>query len=121
MEVYCKLSLETSLFLQILDQPVDTPRITSSIDYVLELCSEATALRQVVMLVWPLLICGSFCLSSVRGKVLSLLDAFEDDYCEDLRVAREIVLEQWKCMDEGLGRRSFGEVMMRIGKYVLLI
>ncbi|KAH8080224.1 fungal-specific transcription factor domain-containing protein [Filobasidium floriforme] len=106
---------------EILDQPVNTPRITSSIDYVLELCSEATALRQVVMLVWPLLICGSFCLSSVRGKVLSLLDAFEDDYCEDLRVAREIVLEQWKCMDEGLGRRSFGEVMMRIGKYVLLI
>ena len=93
----------------------------SSIDYVLELCSEATALRQVVMLVWPLLICGTFCLPPVREKVLSLMDAFEDDYCEDLRVSREIILEQWKCMDTGLGRRSFADLMMRIGKYVLLI
>jgi len=107
--------------MQILDRPVDTPRIMSSIDYVLELCSEATALRQVVMLVWPLLICGTFCLPPVREKVLSLMDAFEDDYCEDLRVSREIILEQWKCMDTGLGRRSFADLMMRIGKYVLLI
>lgn len=83
---------------QILGLPNETWRIVDSVDYVLELCSEATALRQVVMLVWPLLICGSFCLKDRRDKVLSLFDAFQDDYCEDLRAAVSggfYLLRQW--------------------------
>jgi hypothetical protein len=72
---------------QILEQPISAPRIAKSVDSILELCSEATAMRMSVMLIWPLLIAGLYCLPEVREKVSSLLDAFQYDYCEDLRSA----------------------------------
>ena len=53
----------------------------------LELCSEASAMRMCVMLIWPLLIAGGFCLDETRDKVRSLLDAFQSDYGEDLEAA----------------------------------
>ena len=116
-----KYSANVFILGSILDRPCESTRIAHSIEYVLELCSEATALRQVVMLVWPLLICSSFCLESKREKILELVDAFQDDYCEDLQVARELMLAQWKGIDGGLGRRSFRQVMDSIDKNVLLI
>jgi hypothetical protein len=61
--------------------------VINSIDYVLELCSEASAMRMTVMLTWPLLIAGTFAQLHVREKVRSLFAAFESDYCEDLQVA----------------------------------
>lgn len=106
---------------EILGRLPDLPRIVSSIDYVLELCSEASALRQVIMLMWPLIISASFCSTGKRQKISELLVAFEPDYCEDLQVAREVIEEQWKCIDEGLGRRPYADLMMRLGKYALLI
>ena len=72
---------------QILEQPITTPRIVKSIDYVLELCSEASAMRMSIMLIWPLLIAGVHCSLEVRPKVRSLFDAFQSEYCEDLQVA----------------------------------
>jgi hypothetical protein len=72
---------------QILEQPTSTPRISKAVDSVLELCSEATAMRMSVMLIWPLLIAGLFCVPETRPKVVSLFDAFQGDYCEDLVVA----------------------------------
>ena len=53
----------------------------------LELCSEASAMRMCVMLIWPLLIAGGFCLDETRDKVRSLFDAFQSDYGEDLEAA----------------------------------
>lgn len=45
-------------------------------------------MRMVVMLVWPLLIAGAFATDvEVREKVLSLMEAFSSDYCEDLKAA----------------------------------
>jgi hypothetical protein len=73
--------------MQILEQPISTPRIAKSVESILELCSEATAMRMSVMLTWPLLIAGLYCLPENREKVSSLFDAFQYDYCEDLRVA----------------------------------
>lgn len=67
---------------QILEQPPTTPRVAKSIDYVLELCSEAGAMRMPVTLIWPLLISGLHCAFEVRPKVRSLFDAFASDYCE---------------------------------------
>jgi hypothetical protein len=116
-----KYSANVYILASILDQPCSSTRIVKSIDYVLELCSEATALRQVVMLIWPLLICSSFCQSTKRAKILELVSAFEIDYCEDLQVAREVMLAQWQGMDQGLGRRSFNDIMKSIDKCVLLI
>jgi hypothetical protein len=72
---------------QILDKPSSSTRIVAAIDYCLELCSEASAMRMTVMLVWPLLICGTLCLPPVREKVTGLLDAFAWDYCDDLKAA----------------------------------
>lgn len=72
---------------QILEQDVSTPRIVSAVNHVLELCSEADAFRLNVMLTWPLLIAGQFCLKETREKVSSLFDAFHSDYGEDLVVA----------------------------------
>jgi hypothetical protein len=69
---------------QVLEQPITTPRIVNSINYILELCSEASAMRMSVMLIWPLLIAGVFALPDARPKVSSLFDAFRADYCEDL-------------------------------------
>lgn len=106
---------------EVLDNPSDSEAIVSSIDCALELCSEASALRQVVMLVWPLLICGSFADASRRDKVLGLLEAFREDYCDDLSVAKQLLLEQWHGQDTGKGRRSFAALMQAIGKHVLLI
>ena len=53
----------------------------------MELCSEASAMRMCVMLTWPLMIAGCFCMPSVRDKVRSLFDAFQSDYGEDLEAA----------------------------------
>jgi len=72
---------------QILEQPSSTPRIAKSVDCILELCSEATVMRMTVMLVWPLLIAGVFALPAVRPKVISLFEAFQGDYFEDLVIA----------------------------------
>lgn len=44
-------------------------------------------MRMSVMLIWPLLISGLFCLPERREKVVSLFDAFQSDYCEELSVA----------------------------------
>lgn len=71
----------------ILEDPPATPRVQSAIDCVLELVSEASAMRMSVMLVWPLLIAGAFCLSEKRDKVRELFEAFRYDYCEDLEAA----------------------------------
>lgn len=73
--------------MQVLEQTTSTPRISQAVNCVLELCSEASAMRMSVMLLWPLLIAGVFCLPEVRPKVSSLFDAFKSDYCEDLVVA----------------------------------
>lgn len=72
---------------QILEQDTSTPRIVSAVGHVLELCSEASAMRMCVMLIWPLLIAGMFCLEESRTKVRSLFDAFKSDYSEDLATA----------------------------------
>lgn len=49
-------------------------------------------MRMVVMLVWPLLICGAFAQGEeVREKVLSLMDAFSSDYCDDLKAAVSLI------------------------------
>ncbi|PWN86894.1 hypothetical protein FA10DRAFT_269980 [Acaromyces ingoldii] len=106
---------------EVLDQPSTSAQIVESIDCALELCSEASALRQVVMLVWPLLICGSFASPQRRDKVLGLVEAFREDYCDDLSVAKQLLLEQWRGQDAGEGRRSFAALMQAIGKQVLLI
>ena len=44
-------------------------------------------MRMCVMLTWPLMIAGCFCMPSVRDKVRSLFDAFQSDYGEDLEAA----------------------------------
>lgn len=44
-------------------------------------------MRMAVMLMWPLLIAGVFCLPSVREKVSTLMDSLASDYCEDLVAA----------------------------------
>jgi hypothetical protein len=75
------------LLIQILEQPISTPRIAKAVDSILELCSEATAMRMSVMLTWPLLIAGLYCQPEIKEKVVSLFDAFQYDYCEDLLVA----------------------------------
>lgn len=72
---------------QIMEEPLCAPRIMNAVDYILELCSEASAMRLCVMLVWPLLIAGAYCQRSVRDKVESLCDAFQAYYCEDLIAA----------------------------------
>jgi hypothetical protein len=71
----------------VLEQPPSTPRVSQAVNYVLELCSEASAMRMSVMLIWPLLIAGVFALPNIRPKVSSLFDAFKSDYCEDLATA----------------------------------
>lgn len=76
---------------EILEQDVNTPRIISAVNHVLELCSEADAFRLNVMLMWPMLIAGQFCIDETRAKVRSLLTAFESDYGEDLVVAVSLV------------------------------
>ncbi|WWD22184.1 hypothetical protein CI109_106675 [Kwoniella shandongensis] len=105
----------------ILEQPTSTPRIIKSIDHILELLSEASAMRMSVMLIWPLLIAGVFCLPPKREKVRELFRAFRDDYCEDLQVARELLDEQWRAIDRGEGKQPWDKVMNKLGKYVLLI
>ncbi|KAK4689735.1 hypothetical protein P7C73_g392, partial [Tremellales sp. Uapishka_1] len=105
----------------ILEQPVETPRIADSVSYVLELLSEVSAMRQPVMLIWPLLIAGVFCTPDRRQKVRELFTAFQSDYCEDLEVARELLEEQWTGIDLGLGKRHWNVVMEALGKSVLLI
>ena|SRR6478752_4334401 len=54
---------------QILEIPNTDARVINSVDYVLELCSEASAMRMTVMLTWPLLIAGTFAHVHVREKV----------------------------------------------------
>ncbi|WVQ84847.1 hypothetical protein IAT38_007004 [Cryptococcus sp. DSM 104549] len=105
----------------ILEQPITTPRIVKSIDYIFELISEATAMRMSVMLIWPLIIAGAFCLPDRRTKVRELFEAFQPDYCEDLDVARELVEEQWKAIDAGLGKQPWDKIMNQVGRYALLI
>lgn len=83
----CKYRFNDNADAKILEQPISTPRIAKSVESILELCSEATAMRMSVMLTWPLLIAGLYCLPEIREKVSSLFDAFQYDYCEDLRVA----------------------------------
>lgn len=46
------------------------------------------------MLVWPLLIAGVFALPEVRPKVISLFDAFQGDYFEDLVVAVSLFVDE---------------------------
>lgn len=75
------------LLADIMEQPTNTPRIANYVDYILELCSEATAMRLCVMLIWPMLIAGTYCLPPIREKVESLFHAFSADYCDDLEVA----------------------------------
>ncbi|KAK8846872.1 hypothetical protein IAR55_005962 [Kwoniella newhampshirensis] len=105
----------------ILEQPTSTPRIVKSIDHILELLSEASAMRMSVMLIWPLLIAGVFALPERRQKVRELFNAFQGDYCEDLEVARELMDEQWRGIDNGEGKQHWDKVMNKLGKYVLLI
>ncbi|AFR97193.2 hypothetical protein C343_05329 [Cryptococcus neoformans C23] len=105
----------------ILEQPISTPRIVKCIDHILELLSEASAMRMSVMLIWPLLIAGVFALPEKRDKVRGLFDAFQGDYCEDLEVARELMDEQWRGIDNGEGKQPWDKVMNKLGKYVLLI
>lgn len=107
--------------IQILEEPTSTPRIVRDVASILELCSEASAMRMSVMLIWPLLIAGTFCLPDVRPKVEELFDVFEPYYAEDLPAARLLLREQWKGMDEGKGKRSWREVMKAANKFVLLI
>ncbi|TYJ55671.1 hypothetical protein B9479_003574 [Cryptococcus floricola] len=109
------------LLADVLEQPHTTPRIVNSINYILELLSEASAMRMAVMLVWPLLIAGVFCEEDVRQKVRELFDAFQSDYCEDLEVARELLEEQWRCIDAGKGKQRWSTIMEKLGRYVLLI
>ncbi|WVW78653.1 hypothetical protein I302_100613 [Kwoniella bestiolae CBS 10118] len=105
----------------ILEQPTTTPRIVKSIDHILELISEASAMRMSVMLIWPLLIAGVFSLPAKRQKVVELFNALSDDYCEDLEVARQLLHEQWRLVDSGQGKQPWDQVMKKLGKYVLLI
>ncbi|KAI9637142.1 fungal-specific transcription factor domain-containing protein [Dioszegia hungarica] len=105
----------------ILEQPISTPRIAQSVDSILELCSEATAMRMSVMLTWPLLIAGLYCLPEKREKVSSLFDAFQYDYCEDLRCARSLLEEQWRLIEAGHGPRPWREVMKKLDKHAMLI
>ncbi|WRT64943.1 uncharacterized protein IL334_001883 [Kwoniella shivajii] len=105
----------------ILEQPTSTPRIVKSIDHILELISEASAMRMSVMLIWPLLVAGVFSLPARRGKVRELFEALSGDYCEDLEVARELLNEQWRMIDSGEGKQPWDQVMKKIGRYVLLI
>ncbi|WWC59260.1 uncharacterized protein I303_101810 [Kwoniella dejecticola CBS 10117] len=105
----------------ILEQPTSTPRIVKSIDHILELISEASAMRMSVMLIWPLLIAGVFSLPTKRQKVVELFNALSDDYCEDLEVARELLDEQWRMVDSGKGKQPWDLIMKKLGKYVLLI
>ncbi|OCF59004.1 hypothetical protein L486_03502 [Kwoniella mangroviensis CBS 10435] len=105
----------------ILEQPASTPRIVKSIDHILELISEASAMRMSVMLIWPLLIAGVFSLPAKRQKVVELCNALSDDYCEDLEVARELLNEQWRLIDSGQGKQPWDQVMNKLGRYVLLI
>ncbi|OCF32134.1 hypothetical protein I316_06290 [Kwoniella heveanensis BCC8398] len=105
----------------VLEQPTSTPRIVKSIDYILELLSEASAMRMSVMLIWPLLIAGVFALPEKRYKVGELFNAFQGDYCEDLEVARDLMDEQWRSIDNGEGKQPWDRVMNKLGKYVLLI
>ncbi|WWC87118.1 uncharacterized protein L201_002004 [Kwoniella dendrophila CBS 6074] len=105
----------------ILEQPTSTPRIVKSIDHILELISEASAMRMSVMLIWPLLIAGVFSLPTKRQKVVELFEALSGDYCEDLEVARELLDEQWRMIDAGKGKQPWDKVMNKLGKYVLLI
>ncbi|ODN79823.1 hypothetical protein, variant [Cryptococcus amylolentus CBS 6039] len=109
------------LLADVLEKPPTTPRIVNSINYILELLSEASAMRMAVMLVWPLLIAGVFCGKDVRQKVGELFDAFQSDYCEDLQVARELLEEQWRCIDTGKGKQRWSTIMEKLGRYVLLI
>ncbi|WVQ99110.1 hypothetical protein IAU59_006242 [Kwoniella sp. CBS 9459] len=105
----------------VLEQPTSTPRIVKSIDHILELLSEASAMRMSVMLIWPLLIAGVFALPEKRHKVRELFDAFQGDYCEDLEVARDLVNEQWRSIDNGEGKQPWDRVMNKLGRYALLI
>ncbi|WWC67750.1 uncharacterized protein I206_101662 [Kwoniella pini CBS 10737] len=105
----------------ILEQPTSTPRIIKSIDHILELISEASAMRMSVMLIWPLLIAGVFSLPAKRQKVVELFAALSDDYCEDLEVAKELLDEQWRMVDSGQGKQPWDAIMKKLGKYVLLI
>ncbi|ORX39448.1 fungal-specific transcription factor domain-domain-containing protein [Kockovaella imperatae] len=105
----------------ILEQPPTTPQIDKAVANVLELISEASAMRMSVMLVWPLLIAGAFCLPVRRTKVRELFDALRQDYCEDLEAARQILDEQWRGIDAGQGKRHWIDVMRSIGREVLLI
>jgi hypothetical protein len=45
-----------------------------------------------VMLVWPLLIAGVYALPEVRPKVVSLFEAFQGDYFEDLIIAVSLIV-----------------------------
>ena len=104
-----------------MEQPTTTPRIIQDVSSILELCSEASAMRMSVMLIWPLLIAGVFALPPTRVKVRELFDVFDPYYCEDIRAARELLEEQWKGIDMGLGKRSWKDVMDITGRKVLLI
>ena len=70
-----------------MEKPITIPAIGKSIDAILELCSEVSAMRMSVMLIWPLLIAGVFGGMERREKVISLFEAFRSDYCEDLPAA----------------------------------
>ncbi|GFZ52220.1 hypothetical protein JCM24511_09993 [Saitozyma sp. JCM 24511] len=105
----------------VLEQPPSTPRVSQAVNYVLELCSEASAMRMSVMLIWPLLIAGVFALPNIRPKVSSLFDAFKSDYCEDLATARVLLEEQWRCIDAGKGKQPWQSVMTKLGRSALLI
>jgi hypothetical protein len=101
-------------------------------------------MRMTVMLVWPLLICGTLCLPPVRERVTGLLDAFAWDYCDDLKAAvssglvlsdshvtrtdlatdlpqRKLMLEQWDQIDNHSGRQSWTDLMKKLDLNVLLI
>ncbi|RSH82889.1 hypothetical protein EHS25_005879 [Saitozyma podzolica] len=105
----------------VLEQPPSTPRVSQAVNYVLELCSEASAMRMSVMLIWPLLIAGVFALPNIRPKVSSLFDAFKSDYCEDLATARVLLEEQWRCIDAGKGKQPWQSLMTKLGRSALLI
>lgn len=70
-----------------LEQPINTSRIAKSIDGIIELCSEATAMRMSVMLAWPILIAGLYCDNTLRPSITALFESFQYDYCEDLKTA----------------------------------
>ena len=82
---------------EIFNIPIENPDIQAAARAVLELCSEATSVMgMAVMLIWALIISGvQMYKAEDRSWLLSIFKSCRDSYCSDLDCAEKIVKECW--------------------------